>query len=200
MFRQPVDNHSQYDESEHIPIVVGNFGNLFQTPMASDLVDHVLGCDPGRFVGQGRVKIGAAAEEQTREGDEGEGVQHSPCILEPLPGLLAAIEVVKHPNYVACKNDEAPCKEHVEHRQRHKNAQHPQSESNSEDEQRTTVNAPVFPKTVENHAYTVQSAPNHEVPGSAMPKTAQKHRVHAVDFGGDFLALFGLEVSYEAEY
>ena len=81
VFRQPVNNQAYQNEDEHILIVDDNGRDLAPIPVAAHLVDHVLGCVPRRFIGFGRVKVGAAAEEQTGEGDEGEGLEDSPSIL-----------------------------------------------------------------------------------------------------------------------
>ena len=72
LLRQPMNHHADHDEDEHIAIVPCNFWNLIYIPMAAHLVDHVFGGVPSGFVGHSRVEVGAAAEEESREGDEGE--------------------------------------------------------------------------------------------------------------------------------
>ena len=168
--------------------------------MAANLVDHVLGRVPCRFVGHGGVEVGAAAEKQSREGDKGERLQDGPSVLQPLQGLLAAKEVVKHPNHIPRKDDGAPHEQHVEHRPGHIDAQQPQAEGHHHHEQGATIHAPVFPKTVKQHPDAVQAAPNHEVPRRAVPQAAKQHRVHSVDFRGDGLSRLGLEHGQQSHH
>ena len=131
---QPVNNHSQHDEDEYVAVVIDDVGYLLYAPMAAHLVDHVFSGIPSRFVGFGGVEVGTAAEEQSREGDESEGVEHRPGILQPLPGTLAAKEVVEHPYHIAREDDKAPREEHPKYRQGEQNTQHSQGEGDGEDE------------------------------------------------------------------
>ncbi len=55
VFGQPMDDHAYHDEDEHVAVVHHDVGYLAQVPMATHLVDHVLGGVPGRFVGHGGV-------------------------------------------------------------------------------------------------------------------------------------------------
>ena len=112
---QPVDNQTYCNENEHIAIVVHDLRNPVDVPKASHLVDHVLGGVPCRFIGFGRVEVGAATEKQSREGDEGEGLENGPSILQPLPSLLAAHQVVNHSYHIASQHNETPNEKHIEH-------------------------------------------------------------------------------------
>ena len=94
---QPMDYQAYHNENEHIAIMEDDAGNHVQIPMAAHLVDHAFGGFPCCFVGYGGVEVGAAAEEQSCEGDEGEGLEDGPSLLQPLPSLLASKEVVEHP-------------------------------------------------------------------------------------------------------
>ena len=89
---------------------------------------YVFGGVPCCFVGHGGVEVGTAAEKESRKGDEGKGLKHSPCVLQPLPRLLATEEVVEHSYHIARQHDRAPHKEHVEHGLGHKDAEHAQHE------------------------------------------------------------------------
>ena len=54
---QPVDDHTNDDEAEHIAVVVGNIRDDLQIPVATNLIDHVFGRVPSRFVGFGWVEV-----------------------------------------------------------------------------------------------------------------------------------------------
>ena len=99
--------------------------------MATHLVDHVFGCVPSRFVGHGRVEIGAAAEKQSSEGDKGESLKHRPSVLQPLPCFFASQHVVNHADEIANKYNQTPHKQHIEHGLRQVDAK--QSEADGDD-------------------------------------------------------------------
>ena len=92
-----MDYQTYHYENEYVAVVTDDVGDLLQTPAAAHLVHHVFGGVPSGFVGFGGVEVGAAAEEKSREGDEGEGLENSPSVLQPLQGFLSAKEVVEHP-------------------------------------------------------------------------------------------------------
>ena len=159
-----MDNHTQQNENEYVAVVPNNVGHLLQAPTAAHLVHHVLGGVPSRFVGLGRVEVGAATEEQTCKGDESKGLENGPSVLQPLPGFLAAQEIVNHANHISCQHNQTPNKQHIEHGLRHIDAQHAQGEGDRQNKQSAPINAPVAPEFVENHAEAVQAAPDHEIP------------------------------------
>ena len=144
--------------------------------MAPDLVDHVLGGVPSRLVGLGGVEVGAASEEQTGEGDEGEGLEDRPGIGQPLEGIgggfLLENQVIKQSDDIADQDDEAPHEEHAEHGLGHIEAEQPQGHGDHQDEQGAGGVAPVAPKLVEDHADAVQATPDHEVPRGTVPQAA----------------------------
>ena len=78
---QPVDNHTYHNKNKHVAVVSNDVGDLAPIPMATHLVDHVFGSVPSGFVGHGGVEVGAAAEEESGESDEGEGLEDRPSVL-----------------------------------------------------------------------------------------------------------------------
>ena len=94
---QPMNYQSYHYENEYVAVMADNIGDLLQTPAAAHLVYHVFGGVPSGFVGLGWVEVGAATEKQSREGDEGEGLENGPSVLQPLQGFLATEKVIKHP-------------------------------------------------------------------------------------------------------
>ena len=119
---KPMDYKTYHYENEYVAVVTDDVGDLLQTPAAAHLVYHVLGGVPSGFVGFGRVEVGAAAEEQSREGDEGEGLENGPSVLQPLQGFLSTQNVVNQADDITCEDDGAPHKEQIEHWLRHENA------------------------------------------------------------------------------
>lgn len=75
---QPVDDHAHEEGDEDDGIVVEDVRNLLPVPLTTDAFDHLRGGTPGDLVGFGRVEIGAAAEEESREADEEEGEEDVP--------------------------------------------------------------------------------------------------------------------------
>ena len=71
---QPMDDHAYDDEDEYIAVFVADLGDDGEVPGGTDLLNHIPGGAPSYFVGRGRIKVGTASEEQTREGDESEGL------------------------------------------------------------------------------------------------------------------------------
>ena len=62
--------------------------------------------------------------------------------------------------------------------------------------QRPPVVFQAFPKLIDQNAQAVQAAPDDEVPACAVPETAQQHRVHIVDVGGNLLSRSGKDDGY----
>ena len=75
-----MDYHAKDNHQEHVAILPSHVSDLTEIPVTSNLVDHVLGCVPSGFISLGRIEVGTATEEQTGEGDEGEGLEDSPSI------------------------------------------------------------------------------------------------------------------------
>lgn len=106
-----------------------DFGYLAQIPRTTQLVDYVFGSGPSGLVGLGRIEVGATTEDHEEEGDEDPSLEDGPSVGQPLPGLLAAAQIVNHADEVADEDDGTPNEKHVENRLRHINAQHPQGDS-----------------------------------------------------------------------
>ena len=167
-----MDDQTYHDENEYVMVMYNDIWNLAQVPGAAYLVDHVLGGVPSGFVGHGRVEVGAAAEEESGEGDEGEGLENGPGVLQSFHLLFPAKQLVEHAYRGACQNDKTPNKEQVKYGLGHINAQHFEQNSDYEQEQGAHIDVPAFPEAVKQHADAIQAAPNHEIPRSSVPQSA----------------------------
>lgn len=169
---QPVDDHAKDKEDEDSAVVVQDVGNDRCIPGAADAVDHALGGVPGGLVGQGGVEVGARPEEESGEGDEDEGLCDAPRLVEPghvafwenlgVQGLDEGAGGHHARPYAGDAQD--GCREEVV-------AHHEDGEDAPDDERLYPV-ATVSPDLVAEDAQSVESAPNHEVPGGAMPQAA----------------------------
>lgn len=74
---QPVDYHTNDKEKEDVAIGADN-RPLVACPTRPDARHHLAGCLPSLLVGSRRVEVAARAEEEPREGDEGEGDEDGP--------------------------------------------------------------------------------------------------------------------------
>ncbi len=159
--------------------------------MRAYLSHHERRRHPGHLVGLGRVEVGAAAEEESGEGDEDEGEQGGPHH----PGALRAFGLLRQQvqhgvDYEAHECDEP---QHVE--QRAADGGLEQVEHRRGDAKGYDVDYPslFFPPFVDEDADAVEAAPGDEVERRTVPQAAEEHGVHVVDVGAQLAAVAGAQ-------
>ena len=182
---EPMYDHTEHKQEIDVPIVLEYVGDDGHIPLPADAGNHILGRVPGGLIGHSGIEVRTRAEKESREGDEHKGHQHVPAEVEPLHIAVREDGRVDGADERARKEDARPD---------HKDVQHgcwPQAIANQEDDKHQTRNhtAEPLPKMSPDleaeDADAVQAAPDHKVPGGAVPQTAQQHRVHHIDVGAD---------------
>ena len=193
-----MDKHTCNEHEDNVDVFHRDGVNRIPAPGGTHLVHHVLCRVPCDFVCFGRVEVRACAEEETREGDEHERERNVPSGLEPFHFLVA--KQVEYDGRVNAHEEYAkPHGGNRAYRNRVVLVKDGAYREESECNRGAYRCAALDPELVEHLAKAVQTAPNDEVPASAMPPTANDLRCHGVHVRGNGLAGFRLEVSVNTD-
>ena len=186
-----MDEHPHPEHDEHIQIGGQNIGNEGEIPRGPDLPHHRLGRVPRRFVGHRRVQIRAGTEEQTGERNEDKGLENAPRTVQPRDVAFRHNQRIKMLHQCAGKNHARPHTANTPQRRRGKVVDDEARRKRNKRSHRPPVVLQAFPELIDKDAQPVQAAPDDEVPACPVPETAQQHRVHVVDVGGNLLPRSG---------
>lgn len=172
---QPMDDHAYNEQQHDVLILLYERQDDTIIPRATDLVHHLLGSLPGFAVGGSGVEVTCRAEEQTREGDEDEGLEDIPSLIDPTHKTVGIRTVTPQPADVpdrrADPEDEHPHLYHIYERigAVRELARGNHADCQQEHDQVTDMFAQCPPALVDNHAHAIESAPDDEVPTCAVP-------------------------------
>ena len=189
-----MDDHAQEEEQEDLPVGGTDLEDI-DIPRRTDASHHGLGRAPCRLVGLGRIEVAACTEEETGEGDEGEGDEDGPGTFEPGQtslthvGAEGMVEKQTHPGTDGDEEQEA--EDEVPPGTGSQEGECPDKEADGGGEQGTEEEPHVAPELEDDHAHSIQATPDDEVHAGPMPHTTQEHGNHGVEVGIDLLATFG---------
>ena len=166
---QPVDDHAEDEQDEDATVVVQDVGDYSGIPGAADAVDHALGGVPGCLVGQGGVEVGTRPEEQSGEGDEDEGLGDAPHLVKPRYIALWEDERIGGFDERAGGHRTCPYAGDAQDGRWEKAVADHEDDEDAADDERLHQVAAAPPDLVANDAQSVESTPDHKVPGGAVP-------------------------------
>lgn len=175
-----MDDHAGNEEQHDVLILLNERQDDRVIPRAANLVHHLLGSLPGFAVGGSGVEVTCRTEEQTREGDEDEGLEYIPRIVDPPNEAVRSThspQPADVPDRRTDPEDEYPHLHHIHQRVRavRELARSNHADCQKEHDEVTDMFAQCPPALVDNHADTVESAPDDEVPACAVPQAADEH-------------------------
>lgn len=195
-----MDEHAEDEEDDHGAVFMDESGNDATVPCAANLVYHV-GCGlPCHLVRRLGVEVGARTEEKPGEGDESESLCDRPCDREgggeTMPHLMLRYlgaegedKIVDETYGCARPKDDRGDGEHAQGGDARQAVGEDESKGAERGEKKAYMPIHVAPELIDNHADTVQSSPNHEVPTGTMPQPAEEHGDERVEVGVEQLAV-----------
>ena len=184
--------HAQNKKNKHRSVALNDGRNLLSVPRRPYLSHHLRCRFPSHLIGLGGVEVGACSEEEACECYKDKGLRYGPRPLEPTELPRGTQGIVETTQRTAQGYDAQPNGPHSHHRPFRFHGHNTQHHCAHHCYERTPMNANGCPRAPDEHAQTIETAPDHKVPAGTVPETTEQHGVHSVHIAGYALLLLGV--------